>query len=235
MPLPAISRTARRPSLLLAPLLLLGACGDPVETAREAVIAELNKRGDYEIIDAALHGEGAVCGHYRMMGKWGEEGRPEAYIYRDGRAHLFASEEEVAVFCSETPAAAVQEHFGINLEGEGLEAIRQVAGDLDAISGALENYYKNHGNYPSTLQGLAALREKPEGRPKVSDYPEGGYLETIPQDPWGEPYQYKAPSWGGVKSPYQLWTQGADRAPGGSGPDTDISTEMLPFLKFALR
>lgn len=222
--------------LLLGPLLLLSACSDPVETAREQVTAALNMRGEYQVLDATLHGDGVVCGHFQMMGKWGEQGRKEAYVYVDDEPRLYATADEVAVFCSDSPAAAVEERFGIALKGEGATAIRQVARDLGALSGALERYYEAQGNYPSTLQGLEALHEKPSGRPAPSaSYPEGGYLAEVPVDPWGQPYHYSGPVWAGVKSPFQLWTNGADKARGGNGPGTDITIEMLPFLEYALR
>ena len=64
---------------------------------------------------------------------------------------------------------------------------------------------------------------EPTVEPVPRSYPPGGYLKDgkLPQDPWGEPYHYEMP---GTNNPhaYDLWSFGADGAPGGEGPDADI-------------
>jgi general secretion pathway protein G len=81
----------------------------------------------------------------------------------------------------------------------------------------LVTYRLSMGSYPSTQEGLAALLTPPSGK---SDRWRGPYVEgsTIPNDPWGEPYQYRCP---GVhnKDGYDLWSKGPDRT---DGTDDDI-------------
>jgi general secretion pathway protein G len=93
---------------------------------------------------------------------------------------------------------------------------------IDLMGVALDNYRLDNGSYPTTEQGLAALRERPTREPVPNNW-RGPYLrKTVPLDPWGRPYLYRAePSTGG--SGYELQTLGRDGKPGGEGEDIDIS------------
>jgi general secretion pathway protein G len=53
----------------------------------------------------------------------------------------------------------------------------------------------------------------------------GGYLKTLPKDPWGNPYQYVTPGTDGRD--YDITSYGRDGKPGGEGPDADISTATI--------
>jgi general secretion pathway protein G len=81
----------------------------------------------------------------------------------------------------------------------------------------------DNGRYPTTEQGLRALVSKPTGDPEPRSYPPGGYLKKSDAllDPWQEPFQYANP---GSRNPhsFDLWSLGADAAPGGEGGDADI-------------
>lgn len=68
--------------------------------------------------------------------------------------------------------------------------IIKVKQDLVAIQSALDLYKLDNGIYPSTEQGLAALVQKPSIPPIPRDWKSDGYLQKLPQDPWGEAYQY---------------------------------------------
>ncbi len=88
---------------------------------------------------------------------------------------------------------------------------------------ALEGYRLDNDYYPSTVQGLEALRTKPTGTPDARNW-RGPYLKkTVPLDPWGRPYLYKSP---GDANPqgYDLLTYGRDGQPGGTGEDADITS-----------
>ncbi len=91
------------------------------------------------------------------------------------------------------------------------------------LEGVLELYHMDNSRFPTTEQGLEALATRPSGSPEPRNYPEGGYMrsETVPVDPWGEPYQYEYPGQHNSRS-FDLWTYGADGAPGGEGPDRDL-------------
>jgi len=88
---------------------------------------------------------------------------------------------------------------------------------------ALESYRLDNDYYPSSAQGLNALRERPNGEPDARNW-RGPYLKkTIPLDPWGRPYVYKSP--GAVNAEgYDLLSYGRDGQPGGSGEDADITS-----------
>ncbi len=91
--------------------------------------------------------------------------------------------------------------------------------DIRAIESALQLYRLDNGFYPSAEQGLAALVNKPSGDPEPKNWKEGGYLEEIPRDPWGNPYVYLNP---GIHKKIDIMSLGADGRPGGSGNDADI-------------
>jgi len=94
---------------------------------------------------------------------------------------------------------------------------------LTSLEGVLELYRMDNGRFPTTEQGLAALVSVPTIDPVPRNYPAGGYLKDgrLPHDPWDEPYHYEMP---GTNNPhaFDLWSFGADNAPGGEGVDADI-------------
>lgn len=89
---------------------------------------------------------------------------------------------------------------------------------LKAVANALDMYKLDNHKYPSTDEGLLALVEKPAS---AKSWPDGGYLNGgIPEDPWGNPFQYVYP--GSDKRKFDLYSLGADGAEGGEGYDADI-------------
>ena len=62
--------------------------------------------------------------------------------------------------------------------------------DILAIQSALDLYRLDNGSYPTTDQGLEALVHKPESSPAPTNWKADGYLQHLPKDPWGHPYQY---------------------------------------------
>lgn len=88
--------------------------------------------------------------------------------------------------------------------------------DIRAISSALELYKFDNYRYPATEEGLQALVEKPADAP---NWKQGGYLNSVPVDPWGHPYQYRQP---GEHGTYDVFSYGADGKEGGEGYDKDI-------------
>jgi general secretion pathway protein G len=92
---------------------------------------------------------------------------------------------------------------------------------LELIGVALDNYRLDNGSYPTTEQGLQALREKPTRAPVPLNW-RGPYLrKDVPQDPWDRPYLFAAP---GQRNPtgYDLSSLGRDGKPGGTGEDEDV-------------
>jgi general secretion pathway protein G len=92
--------------------------------------------------------------------------------------------------------------------------------DVSTIVQALKLYRLDNGRYPTTEQGLRALAAPPTVEPLAPNWKTGGYLERLPNDPWGSPYQYANP---GTKSEIDVFSFGADSKLGGTGLDADIS------------
>jgi general secretion pathway protein G len=88
--------------------------------------------------------------------------------------------------------------------------------DVAAIVTALNLYRLDNDVYPRGDNGLRALVERP---PEARNWRKGGYLDSLPLDPWGRPYLYRHP---GRHGDIDVWTHGADGQPGGSGADADV-------------
>ena len=94
--------------------------------------------------------------------------------------------------------------------------------DLRSIASALELYRLDNRTYPTTSQGLAALVEQPVSPPIPGNWAQGGYLSTLPKDPWGNAYVYQSP---GTAGGFDLISLGADGARGGDGTASDITLD----------
>jgi general secretion pathway protein G len=95
--------------------------------------------------------------------------------------------------------------------------------EIANLEQALEFYYLDNGDYPSTDQGLRALIEKPETGDIPENWRKGGYLKKskMPEDPWGNPYVYISP---GLRiEEFDLYSLGKDGQEGGEGYDSDIT------------
>ncbi len=92
------------------------------------------------------------------------------------------------------------------------------------IEGALQLYKLDNGVYPSTEQGLRALVEKPTVGVIPKKWKPGGYLQKIPEDPWGNPYKYLSPS---PRGEYEIISLGTDGEVGGEGVNADITNWNL--------
>ena len=89
------------------------------------------------------------------------------------------------------------------------------------LATALDGYRLDSGAYPTTEQGLQALREKPTREPVPAGW-RGPYVrKEVPLDPWGRPYAYRMP---GRRNPngFDLASLGRDGAEGGTGEDADL-------------
>lgn len=89
--------------------------------------------------------------------------------------------------------------------------------DVANLMQALKLYKLDNQRYPTSEQGLDALIHRPaSGAPNWRPY-----LDKLPNDPWGNPYQYANP---GIKSEIDVFSLGADGKPGGEGRDADIGS-----------
>lgn len=96
--------------------------------------------------------------------------------------------------------------------------------DVASLMQALKLYRLDNQRYPTTEQGLQALTAKPAAGPVPPNWKTGGYVERLPRDPWGNLYQYLNP---GVRGEIDVFSFGADGAPGGEGNDADIGSWNL--------
>jgi general secretion pathway protein G len=91
--------------------------------------------------------------------------------------------------------------------------------DINSLLQALKLYRLDNQTYPSTEQGLQALVNKPTSPPTPNNWKSGGYVDRLPKDPWGNDYQYLNP---GLHGEIDVYSYGADGAPGGEGNNADI-------------
>lgn len=99
----------------------------------------------------------------------------------------------------------------------GKSEAKTARAQIDAFGKALDTYRLDVGHYPTTEQGLKALVEPPAGEARWS----GPYLQkSVPADPWGHAYVYKAP--GDNRRDYDLLSLGKDGQRGGEGEAADI-------------
>jgi len=91
--------------------------------------------------------------------------------------------------------------------------------DVNNLMQALKLYRLDNQRYPSGEQGLQALVSKPTSGPAAPNWKP--YLDKLPNDPWGQPYQYANP---GVQGEVDVFSLGADGQSGGEGKDADIGS-----------
>ena len=101
--------------------------------------------------------------------------------------------------------------------------ITKAKAEIANIENAMKFYRLDNFAYPSSEQGIDALVTKPAD-PNVKNWKAGGYLERVPNDPWGNPYLYLNP---GSKGEIDIYTLGRDGRPGGEGVDADIGNWNL--------
>lgn len=107
------------------------------------------------------------------------------------------------------------------LPAQDQAAAQKARTDIAAIESALTQYRLDNLDYPSQQAGLSALTAPPSGLRQPERYRPGGYVQRLPDDPWGRPYQYAYP---GEFSEFDVYSLGRDGQPGGEGPDADIGS-----------
>lgn len=93
--------------------------------------------------------------------------------------------------------------------------------DLAALESALDIYRLDNYTYPTTDQGLEALVSQPGGDPAPTNWKQGGYIKKLKKDPWKNDYLYLSP---GQHAELDIYSLGADGAPGGEGVNADIGS-----------
>jgi general secretion pathway protein G len=91
--------------------------------------------------------------------------------------------------------------------------------DVNNLMQALKLYRLDNQRYPTAEQGLQSLVARPSAPPVPANWKP--YLDKLPADPWGRPYQYLNP---GVNGEIDVMSFGADGQPGGEGKNADIGS-----------
>jgi len=149
-------------------------------------------------------------------GRIGTRGRPG----RAGTAGFTLIEMLVVILVIGILAALVVPSVFSHVSTAKVEAAHA---QIELLGSALDAYRLNNGDYPTTQQGLEALRREPLSDPRPPDW-RGPYVrKEIPVDPWGNPYVYRCP---GEANPwsYDLVSYGKDGKPGGEGEAADIKS-----------
>jgi general secretion pathway protein G len=100
--------------------------------------------------------------------------------------------------------------------------VEKARSDIATLSQALEMYRLDNLAYPTSSEGLQALVTAPPTLAQPGRYRRGGYIKTLPDDPWGRPYQFMSP---GPNGAFDIYSLGADGAPGGEGDNADIRND----------
>ncbi len=89
--------------------------------------------------------------------------------------------------------------------------------EISKMVQATDTFFATLDRYPTNAEGLSILAAKSE------DFPEG-VLTFVPNDPWGNPYEYRSP---GAEFEYEIVSFGADKHEGGTGANKDITSMEL--------
>lgn len=136
---------------------------------------------------------------------------------RKGRQAGFTLIEIMVVMAIIAMLAAM---VGPRLIGSQAKAQKQAArAQIEMFGTALDMFRLDVGRYPTSQEGLQALRQPVGGTSRW----DGPYLQKeVPNDPWDNPYVYRSPGQGG--RPYDLASYGPDGAPGGEGDGADVTS-----------
>ncbi len=133
---------------------------------------------------------------------------------RDRRAGFTLIELMVVMVIIGLLAGLVVPRF---MRQEEKSKVTTATAQMALLRSALDAFRLDVGRYPTTQEGLAALRQRPFGL----DRWDGPYLpRDVPLDPWGHPYYYRYP--GEQGRDLDIFSYGADGAPGGDGDNRDI-------------
>jgi general secretion pathway protein G len=134
----------------------------------------------------------------------------------------FALRQRVLATCNSNPGQlrndpncvnSLASHLGNGADEDRQYQARRVAAaqDIGVIMVGLMLYRLDNGAYPTQKQGLRALTQKPSIAPVPSNWKEGGYLQSLPNDPFGHPYRYLDP---GVHGDIDVYSVGSDQLAG---------------------
>jgi len=212
----------------IAMLGLLTSCASTEDQAAKALedTGQVSPNSNYK--DVAQYPGNVTCGKYLATDY---QGFPiyKDFVVLDTVANLRPLSMDVKIYCSEDPAAALNTELGIDYEIQKSQ-IDRILNDFRDLAVPLEAYISDNPSYPWTEQGLQALVQPATTGNPPRDFPENGYISSIPTDPWNRNYHYICEPFAGIQIPYKLQTFGADGVQGGSQENADIKHDYLPYF-----
>jgi general secretion pathway protein G len=214
-------------------MLMAQACVNHTQIAEEAVQSQL-LLSTVTFRNVEKFPENLVCGEYTTSRRK-VKNNYKPFIYNLGELNIRPSKEDRLIFCGENPAQALHQIYGLSINGEAGNSLARVREDYLKLDAALEQYRTDNSFLPKTEQGLIALREPSEIAPKPSRFPDGGYTDEVPHDPWERPYIYAGPIFAGMQGSYKLLTLGADGKEGGIDENADIKSEYIKYINYVYK
>ena len=207
--------------------LVLQACVSSEQVAKDVMNKEIKStQSDYR--NLASYPGNVTCGEYLEVGFY--TSKYIDFIVVDGEAYNRPNTIDLAVFCSEDSVASLNEALGIDYLAQR-ESITKIREAFATIEPALKAYRDNAKRFPSTEDGLRALVDPASFVPVYTPFPEEGYLQEVPSDPWGNDFDYFLSPLGGIAIMYDLQSLGADGVPGGEGENADIKSTYERYFK----
>jgi general secretion pathway protein G len=225
--------------IIVGAMLLLQACANQSQRAQEAVEADLPTLGKFDsrtvtFRDVTEYPGGIVCGEYSTDGK-ARNSSYKSFVYSSSWINRRPIREDKAVYCNQDSKLGLCNSSGICYNNESSANLLKVSKDMKLLLGGLELYETDNYRLPTSEQGLTALVQASTIPPVPKTFRQGGYIKEIPLDPWGAPYYFKGPVFGGTRGKPTIVTLGANRTEGGTGQDTDIKLRHIKYIDHIAR
>ena len=218
--------TFRRYALPLTAIIALAGCASATKKNEEALAEAMpNKSSGFR--NMASYPGNVTCGEYLDRDY---QGFPEfkPFVVIDTVANMRPTKLDVSIFCSDNPKAALNEALNVDFDAQQA-SILAIVQDFKALESPLEAYERDNRYFPWTEQGLMALVVPATVGTPPRNFPEGGYLSSIPVDPWGKDYIYQCEPFAGVRIMFKLRSLGADGKIGGEGENADIRHSHMKY------
>lgn len=218
--------TFRHYALPLTAAIVLAGCASGAKKNEEALAEAMpNKSSGFR--NMATYPGNVTCGEY--LGR-DFQGFPEfkPFVVVDTVANMRPTKLDVSIFCSNNPKAALNEALKVDFDAQQA-SIMAILQDFKTLEPPLEAYEKDNRYFPWTEQGLMALVVPATVGNPPRNFPEGGYLSSIPADPWGQNYDYQCEPFAGVRIMFKLRSLGADGKIGGEGENADIKYSHMKY------
>ncbi|EED33325.1 hypothetical protein NOR53_2226 [gamma proteobacterium NOR5-3] len=199
---------------------VLTGCASYTADYQNRLVRSLPNQREVTFNDTQTYPGKILCGSYTTLTGYGWNMRTGDFVVGESFIRSTPTADEVFVYCSKDPAAALYARLGIGAPDGNWAPLSKLRDDMLAIDEAINRYYDAVAVLPSTLDTLL------EG-----DF---GVSKDNLTDPWGRPYFYKGGLSGRTAPQYELGSLGADGVEGGQGADADIRKEQASLLDHVL-